>query len=57
LLNREIAKIIRSPDVVERLASQGAEPVAGSPAEFGAYIKAETAKYAKLIKAAGIKPD
>jgi tripartite-type tricarboxylate transporter receptor subunit TctC len=48
---------MRSPDVVERLASQGAEPVAGSPAEFGAYIKAETAKYSKLIKAAGIKPE
>ena len=57
LLNREIAKIIRSPEVIERLASQGAEPVAGSPAEFGAYIKAEIAKYSRLIKAAGIKPD
>jgi len=41
----------------ERLLAQGFEPVGSTPAEFGAYIKAEIAKWAKVIKAAGIKPE
>ncbi|HEX3169075.1 MAG TPA: tripartite tricarboxylate transporter substrate binding protein, partial [Burkholderiales bacterium] len=39
------------------LLTQGFEPVGGTPAEFSAYIKAEIAKWAKVIKAAGIKPE
>jgi tripartite-type tricarboxylate transporter receptor subunit TctC len=54
-LNHEIARIMRSPEAIDRFANQGAEPVAGSPQEFGAYIKAEIAKYARVIKNAGIK--
>ena len=56
-LNQEIARIMRSPEALERFANQGAEPVAGSPEEFGAYIKAEIAKYARVIKSAGIKAE
>ena len=56
-LNHEIARIMRSPEAIDRFANQGAEPVAGSPEEFGAYIKAELAKYARVIKSAGIKAE
>ena len=45
------------PDVKERLLQLGAEPVANTPAEFAAFTQAEYAKFAKIIKAAGIQPD
>lgn len=41
----------------ERLAEDGAEPVANSPEEFAAFIRAETGKWAKVVKDAGIKPE
>jgi tripartite-type tricarboxylate transporter receptor subunit TctC len=41
--------------VKERIASQGAEIVADTPAEFTAFISAESAKYAKIIQQAGVK--
>jgi tripartite-type tricarboxylate transporter receptor subunit TctC len=56
-LNREIAKAVQLPDVRERLMSEGAEPVGGSPAEFAAHIKRELARWAQVIKQAGIKPE
>ena len=56
-LFRETARALQSPDVRERLSREGAEPVASSPAEFGAYVRSEFAKYAKLVKDTGIKPD
>ena len=40
-----------------RLANDGTEIIAGTPEEFGAYIRAETDKWAKVVKAAGIKPE
>lgn len=39
----------------ERFAKDGAEAVASSPAEFGAYIRSETVKWAKVLKSAGIE--
>jgi len=48
---------MRSAEAIDRFANQGAEPVAGSPEEFGAYIKSEIAKYARVIKNAGIKAE
>ncbi len=48
-LNTEINKIIRMPDVKERLATVGAEPLGGTPEAFGVYLKSEVAKYAKII--------
>jgi tripartite-type tricarboxylate transporter receptor subunit TctC len=56
-LHAEIVKILGVVETRDRLLAQGFEPVGGTPAEFGTYIKAEIAKWAKVIKAAGIKPE
>jgi tripartite-type tricarboxylate transporter receptor subunit TctC len=56
-LHKESVAVLRSPDVVARLANDGAEVVAGSPEEFGAFLRAETQKWARVVKAAGIKPE
>jgi len=56
-LHQEIVKVMRAPDMKERLAADGLEVVASAPAEFAAHIKAETEKWAKIIKAMGIKPE
>lgn len=53
-LNREIGKALTQPSVKSLLASQGAEIAPSSPADFAAYIKAELAKYAKVVAFAGI---
>ncbi len=55
-LNREIVAILQQPDVRERLAAQGAEPVGSSPEQFEAFVKAEIAKWGKVIRDANIKP-
>jgi tripartite-type tricarboxylate transporter receptor subunit TctC len=53
----EVAQIIRLKQVSENLAAQGAEPVGNTPAEFGAFIKAETNRYAKVVQASGMAAD
>jgi len=53
----DVVQALKLPDVVERIASQGADIVGDSPAEFAAFIAAESAKYAKIIKQAGVKLD
>jgi len=55
-LYRESIKALKMPDVLERLGTQGGNELIGStPAEFAALIKAEIAKYGKVIKDAGIR--
>jgi tripartite-type tricarboxylate transporter receptor subunit TctC len=56
-LNAEINKALLAADFRERLAANGAEPVGGTPEQFSRAIERETAKYAAVIKRAGIKPD
>jgi tripartite-type tricarboxylate transporter receptor subunit TctC len=56
-LHAEIVKAMKSDDVLSRLTAEGAEVVASSPQEFTAKIRGDVAKWAKVIKAAGIKPD
>ena len=56
-LHREIVAILHRPDVIERLSSQGAEPVGGTPEEFAAYIKSETIKWAKVVRESGAKAE
>jgi tripartite-type tricarboxylate transporter receptor subunit TctC len=51
----EIAKIIETTQMKDFIVSQGAEPALMNPAAFGAYIKVERVKWAKVIKAANIK--
>ena len=55
-LNQEITTGLRSPDVKQHLSGEGAQIVAGSPAEFAAYLRTETEKWARVVKAAGIQP-
>lgn len=56
-LSAEILKIQQMPDVKERLNTMGAEPIDFTPEQMDAYIKAEMAKWAKVIKEAGIQPE
>jgi tripartite-type tricarboxylate transporter receptor subunit TctC len=56
-LNREVVKALKMPDVIERLATQGGNELVGNtPEEFAQVIKNDLALYAKIVKAAGIKP-
>lgn len=56
-LNAEINKALLVADFKERLAANGAEGVGGTPEQFARVIERETAKYAAVIKRAGIKPE
>ena len=56
-IQQEIARIVRLPDMQERLNQFGAEPIASTPEEFAAYTRAEHDKFAKLVKAANIQPE
>ena len=53
--NTAIVKAMRSPDMSERIAREGADVIASTPAEFGAYMKTEMAKWAKVVKDNGLK--
>jgi tripartite-type tricarboxylate transporter receptor subunit TctC len=50
-----VAKVVNMPDMQQYMASQGAEVALMGPEEFSAYIKADIARWAKVVKSAGIK--
>jgi len=56
-LHLEAVKALRAPDVVEKLSSQGAEPVGSTPEEFTAFVRSEIDKWAALVKAANMRTD
>ena len=56
-LNAEVAKILQSADVREKLAAQGAEPMPGTPQAFASFMREEMAKWAPVVKQAGVKLD
>lgn len=56
-LHTGVARALEHPDVRKRLMNDGAEPVGSSPEAFAAYLRAETVKWAQVIRAAGIKPE
>lgn len=56
-LNRAVGQILESKDVVERLQAQGAAPMRGSPEAFALFMREEMAKWAPVVKQAGIKPE
>ena len=56
-VHKEAVAVLRIPEILTRLANDGAEVIASTPEEFGAYLRAETEKWAKVAKAAGIKPE
>ncbi len=53
-MQQEITRVLQAPDTREYLTQQGAEPVAGTPDQFAAFIKAELAKWSRVIKSAGL---
>lgn len=57
LLNREISRALTSPEVVNKLAMLGADPLAGSAEQFGALLVSETARWTKVIKSLNLKPE
>jgi tripartite-type tricarboxylate transporter receptor subunit TctC len=56
-LNNAIRKIIAQQDVKDTWAKQGAIPLVMTPNEFTKYLEADIAKWAAIVKSAGIKPD
>ena len=56
-LNAEINRIVQAPETQERLASLGLVPVGGTSDALGEYLRAEIARWTKVVKAAGIKID
>ena len=56
-LNGEIVRILRLPEVGERLSGEGAELIGNTPDEFAAYLKSEIAKWSRVIKISGARPD
>lgn len=56
-LHQELTRIVRLPDVRERLVVEGVEPVGNTPAEFAAYLKTEMAKYAAIAQKARIRAE
>ncbi len=56
-LNAETAEALRRPEMIERLAVDGSEPLASTPAQFADLMRAEQVKWAAIIREAGIKLD
>jgi len=56
-LHQDIVRGLRAPDMKEKLTGLGLTAVGSTPEQFGAYMKSETEKWAKVIKSMGIKPE
>jgi tripartite-type tricarboxylate transporter receptor subunit TctC len=56
-LQQELAQVVDHPEVKKRLAADGLTPVASTPDQFTDYVTQETAKYARIIQAIGIKAE
>ncbi len=55
-LNREVNRILKLPEVSEKMAGDGATPAGGTPAEYGDYLRSEVNKWLQTIRASGITP-
>jgi tripartite-type tricarboxylate transporter receptor subunit TctC len=56
-VNGELVKIMHAPELKEKLAATGTDPLTSTPEEFAAYIKREITKWGEVIRKAGIKAD
>jgi len=56
-LHGDIVRILAQPEFRERLQAQGFDPVGSSPEEFRAFIRSEIAKWGKVVRDAGIRPE
>jgi len=54
-LNADVLKVIRSPELVDKLRAEGSDPVGNTIDQYGAFLREEIAKWAKVIKLANIK--
>ena len=54
-INKEMNAVLADSETLTRLANAGSEPLSGSPADFGKFIAAETEKWAKVVRFAGLK--
>ncbi len=54
-INADVLKVIRSPELVERLKTEGSDPVGNSPEQFTAFLQEETARWSKVIRFANIQ--
>jgi len=53
----EVVRALKIPEIRSKLVQQGADPVGSTPEEFAAYLRSETAKWSKVVKASGATPD
>ena len=56
-IHKEVVKALGNPEMQKQLSAQGAEPIGNSPREFAAFIRAEIAKWAQVIRTSGAKPE
>lgn len=56
-LNAELVKSVKRPEMRERMLGLGLEPVGSTPEEFAVFVKADIAKWAKVIKESGVRPE
>src|SRR5215213_5048448 len=56
-LHEVLVSVIGAPDMKDKLAAQGLDPVGNTPQQFAAVIKSEIAKWTKVVKASGAKPE
>ena len=56
-LHREIVKVVRLPEVESAYLATGTLPVTSTPAEFGAFVKSEIAKWSQVVREAGIRTE
>lgn len=56
-LHAEFVKVLRMPDVADKLAQGGSDPVASTPEEFAAFIRAENERWIRVARTAGVTPE
>ena len=56
-ISADIARVLKQPEMHERFIAQGSDPVGSTPDEFARYMRSETAKWARLVKASGAKAE
>ena len=54
---RELVRIMHSPEMKEKLAASGTDPLTSTPEEFAAYIRQEIVKWGDVVRKAGLKAD
>jgi tripartite-type tricarboxylate transporter receptor subunit TctC len=56
-VNTEVAGILKTRDAVDRLATEGSEPIGGTAEYFAAFLKAQNTKWGRIVKESGAKVD